>query len=96
MPFRILVIGDHIDDRRKATSRQPALFREAHDEVATSANGGNPYSLVFEYSPFRIKRRLRSGGDHGHRPTRVAAAKAGNRQLHSIGGRRHAVQNPDN
>jgi DNA-binding response OmpR family regulator len=51
MPFKILVIDDHIDDRRKAISRLPALLRKAAFEVATTADGDNAYDLVFEYNP---------------------------------------------
>ena len=51
MPFKVLVIDDHINDRLHTISRLSALLRKEGFEVATTADGNNAYDLVFEYNP---------------------------------------------
>lgn len=51
MPFKILVVDDHINDRLHIISRLPTLLRKEGFEVVTTADGDNAYDLVFEYNP---------------------------------------------
>jgi DNA-binding response OmpR family regulator len=51
MPFKILVIDDHIYDKADTISGLPALLEPAGYEVAITADGETAYDLVFEYKP---------------------------------------------
>jgi len=51
MPFKILVIDDHIYDKTDTISALPALLEKEGYEVVTTADGGAAYDLVFEVKP---------------------------------------------
>jgi CheY-like chemotaxis protein len=51
MPFKILVVDDHIYDRTDTIFGLPALLEQQGYEVLTTADGENAYDLVFEYKP---------------------------------------------
>lgn len=51
MPFKILVIDDHIHDKTDTISALPALLEKEGYDVAVTADGEAAYDLVFEYKP---------------------------------------------
>ncbi len=51
MPFKVLVIDDHIHDKTDTISSLPALLEKEGYEVAVTANAESAYDLVFEYKP---------------------------------------------
>lgn len=51
MPFKILVIDDHIRDKSDTISSLPALLEREGYAVATTADGETAYDLVFECKP---------------------------------------------
>jgi len=51
MPFKILVIDDHIYDKTDTISGLPALLEREGYEVVTTAGGETAYDLVFEVRP---------------------------------------------
>ncbi len=51
MPFKILMIDDHIRDKTDTISSLPALLEKEGYEVAVTADAELAYDLVFEYKP---------------------------------------------
>ena len=51
MPFKVLVIDDHIHDKTDTISSLPTLLEKDGYEVAITANAESAYDLVFEYKP---------------------------------------------
>lgn len=51
MPFKVLIIDDHIDDRLYELSRLKLLLEEQHFEVEATADGEGAYDLVFAFNP---------------------------------------------
>ncbi len=51
MPFKILVIDDHIHDKGDTISALPVLLHADGYDVSTTADGETAYDLVFEYKP---------------------------------------------
>ncbi len=51
MPFKILVIDDHIHDKTDTISALPELLEKEGYDVAVTADGEAAYDLVFEYKP---------------------------------------------
>jgi len=51
LPFKILIIDDHIDDNYDEISKLPGILRTAGYEVEKTAVGVRSYDLVLEYKP---------------------------------------------
>lgn len=51
MPFKVLVIDDHIRDKTDTISNLPALLEKEGYEVVVTADAEAAYDLVFEHKP---------------------------------------------